>query len=257
MRDDAFAGAKVMAFAGRYDKATQDTKRRHGAGANGEKRGERGKKAWQRTAARPTSVQMNTSARPGSFSREVVRMSTLLEPKLERHAGLLLWTFAPIAVSGVFFHHPNLTGGAARALANLFPLALLSVLVPLLSWCVGKSPVRHNQPASDWCLFGALKAAQVLGQVLICALGGFLALFVLCAVHRELAAGATALLLGALTLAGLAEAACVERRLAAYDQPWPSLQCGWLKLSGLSVFGWLGFTAVVSFALVHLPNAVG
>ncbi|HEY0793192.1 MAG TPA: hypothetical protein VGD78_19160 [Chthoniobacterales bacterium] len=186
---------------------------------------------------------MNTRAAWSIVARECTRRSVQLESKLERHAGLLLWPFSLLAVSGLFFHYPTLPASPTHCLLRSAPLAtgLVWALLPFLFRTGDRFSKGIEPKHPGW--WPALKLVLGLQQVLIGALGGFLALFVIAVVRHNVSWCAALLETLLLLLVSFQETLDAEERLRLCKRaswggrPGPGWlsQGGFLRIAGSAV----------------------
>lgn len=144
-------------------------------------------------------------------------MAGPLEAKIDRHADLVLWTFSPILALGLALDPSPLSGRHVQLLGQLSLLVLVALLLPLPWLCVSSrraAPVsrpRNRRKASGFNLASLISVVQC---GLICASSGFLALFVLCVIHRNFQGGFECLTIAALPVVALWESLYLEERVA-------------------------------------------
>ncbi|MBV9490300.1 MAG: hypothetical protein JO069_11340 [Verrucomicrobia bacterium] len=184
-----------------------------------------------------------------------------MEAKLERHAGLLLWTFSPITVSGLMLHQPALSGQSFQLIERLIPLSLIGVLAPLpwlgalaLAWwsasALAPAFCRRDRPKPlavtiAWFI-------TLVQHALVCASGAFLALFVLCAAHRQASGAFECLTMAVVPMVALAETLCLEDVITQLSGVGPVMRIGRFRLDLFAALGSCGSTCAL-FYLLFIP----
>jgi hypothetical protein len=195
--------------------------------------------------------------------RELTRMAGPLEAKIERHADLLLWTFSPIVALGLALDQSPLSPHYLQPVAQVVFLALIVLLLPL-PWLFvplrlgrftgGRSRNRRKG-------FGAncRGLITVLQCGLMCVSSGFLALFVLCVVHRNLPGGFEYLAMALLPIVALWETLYFEERVARPVMANAGL-VAWiarLKFDVVAALGSCGLACVLFYAFLRLSILPG
>jgi hypothetical protein len=200
---------------------------------------------------------MNTRTAWSAVSRECARRSLQMELKLEQHAGLWLWPFSLLAVSGLFFHHPTLSAQPTHFLMRSAPLAagVVWAFLPLLRGTCdhpsgAKNPSRQGGRLSLCLLLG-------LQQLLICALGGCLALFVLAVVQRNLPWCVASLEISLLLLVSLHETLGAEQRLRLGKTAGYGGRFGRGRFSSGGLLRSAGSTVLVGYGLLQFQGLLG
>ena len=160
---------------------------------------------------------MNTEPWLPEFQRQLTCMARPLEAKIERHADLVVWTFSPIVALGLALDQSPLSGRHVQLLGQLVFLVLIALLLPLPWLFVSSRRVAvvsrsRNRRKTSGLNFASLISVFQCG--LICASSGFLALFVLCVVHRNFQGGVECLAIAALSIVALWETLYLEERVA-------------------------------------------
>jgi hypothetical protein len=194
--------------------------------------------------------------------RELIRMAGPLKAKIERHADLLLWTFSPIVALGLALDPPSLSGRYLHRFGQLIFLALIAVLIPL-PWLFVPScrGARINRSRNRPKAFGVTVSSfiSVFQCGLTCISGGFLALFVLSVVHRNLQGGFECLAMAALPIVALWETLYFEERVARPVTANAGL-AAWiarLKFDVVATLASCGLACVLFYAFLRLSILPG
>ncbi|MBV9998164.1 MAG: hypothetical protein JO015_03530 [Verrucomicrobia bacterium] len=195
--------------------------------------------------------------------RELTRIVGLLEAKIERHADLLLWTFSPIVALGLALDHSPLSGRYLQPLAQVILLVLIALLLPL-PWLFvpsrlgaftgSRSRNRRKGVRVNWRAL-----ISVLQCGLMCVSNGFLALFVLCVVHRNLQGGFECLVMAALPIVALWETVYLEERVVRPVMANAGL-VAWiarLKFDVVATLGSCGLACVLFYAFLRMSILPG
>jgi hypothetical protein len=180
-----------------------------------------------------------------------------MELKLEQHAGLLLWPFSWLAVSGLFFHYPTLSAQPTHFLMRSAPLVVGVVwaLLPLLTGTSEHpSGARHHSRQGGRLTLCLLQRLQ---QLLICALGGCLALFVIAVVQRNLPWCVASLETSVLLLVSLHETLDAEQRLRLRKTAGYGWRFGQGRFRSGGLLRLAGSTALVGYGLLQLQGLLG
>jgi hypothetical protein len=194
--------------------------------------------------------------------RELSRMAGPLEAKIERHADLVLWTFSLIVALGLGLDQSSLSGRCLHLLGQLVFLALIAVLVPL-PWLFVSScraaRISRSQRRPQGSGLSIASFISVCQCGLICTSAGFLALFVLCVVHRNLQGGFECLAMAALPIVALWETLYVEERVARPVTANAGLVAwiGRLKFDVGAAVGSCGLACVLFYAFLRLSILPG
>lgn len=194
---------------------------------------------------------------------ELTRMAGPLEVKIERHADLLLWTFSPIVALGLALDQSPLSGRYLQPLAQVVFLTLIALLLPVpwlfdpsrLAALTGGRSCNRRKRAGVNC--PAL--ISVLQCGLMCVSSGFLALFVLCVVHRNLQGGFECLAMVALPIVALWETLYLEKRVARPATANAGL-VAWiarLKFDVVATLGSCGLACVLFYAFLRMSILPG
>ena len=204
-----------------------------------------------------TYVLMNTRNAWSIVTRECVRRSVQLESKFEQHAGLLLWPFSLLAVAGLFFHWPSLSAEPMHRLMRSAPLTagvIWAFLPLLLGFCNRTSKAPDTARPRRWPALNPLPGLQ---RLLICALGGFLALFVIAVVRHNLSGCVASLQTSLLLLVSLHETLHAEEGLRSSARSGRTQRPGWGSLSNGGLLRFAGSTLLLGWGLLQFGALLG
>ena len=201
---------------------------------------------------------MNTQPWLLELKYEVTRMAGPLEAKIERHADLVLWTFSPIVALGLALHQSPPSGRYVGLLGILVFFVAIALLLPLPRLIVSSRRIAlegrsHNRRRSAGSNIASLINVCQCG--LICASSGFLALFVLCVVHRNLEGGFECVAMAALPIVALWETLYLEERVAQRPVTANAGLAAWigrLKFDVLATLGSCGLACALFYAFLRL-----